>query len=91
MLPENDIVISEDVYLNYEMDRRLEAHIVNDRMYGYFKGDVVGLAEDKIQEEYLEVGDMQLNLTSQAPAFQLALSTKTVNQILEAILGNDQV
>lgn len=91
MLPDNDIVISKDVYLNYEMDRKLQAHIKENKMYGYFTGDVHGLAEDSIQEEYLEVGDLQLNLTSNAPPFQLMLSTKTVNQILEAILGNEQV
>jgi hypothetical protein len=79
MLPKNDIVIPDDVYLNYEMDRKNQAKIKDDRMYGYFKGDVHGLAESRIPKEYLEVGDLKLDLSKDAPPFQLALGTKTVN------------
>lgn len=51
-------------------------------MTGYFVGDIKGIEEDLISSEYLEIGDLKLDLEGKKGSpFQLAVSGKTINQI----------
>lgn len=45
-LPENDILIPGSIYMNYEIADDNRARIENDKIIGYFKGDIIGLPED---------------------------------------------
>ena len=90
-MPSNNITIEDDIYIDYAMDKKFPAGISKGRVYGYFNGSVVGLAEDSIPEEYLRVGDLHLDKTSKGDPFQIAVSTKTMNQMFEAIMGENQI
>ena len=60
--------------------------VENNRIVGYFVGDVKGIPNVIRNPDYLALGD--LHLTSPEP-FEYQFSTKVLNLVFEAILGTN--
>ena len=90
MLPNNDIKLNENEALNYGIVKWHEPWIGNDRMYGYFEGDIEGMGDDEIKDgDYGAKGDMTLD--DHCAPFQFMVSNKVINNMFAVILTHNQI
>lgn len=90
MLPSNNIVLDDNVAIDYNNMHGSEPFVRNKRIGGYFEGAVSGLGDDAVTEgKYAAKGDIQLD-DNGAP-YQFAMSSFLINNVLEAVLGHNQL
>lgn len=87
-LPEHQIVLEKGVTMNYANVHRHECWISNDRMHGYFLGEIDGMGGEEVTDDkYGALGDMDLD--DNGPPFEFQISNRLINNMFHVVLAHN--